>query len=305
MRTHEYFRGKTLVLTGAAQGLGRAIALELGKLGTRLYLIDRDEDGLSRLSMDLADAPCLLRTIVADVSDQQAMEFIEEEIREEGPVDIVIANAGVNGTNSAEELDLALHRRVMEINHFGSVNTIAPFIPGFVSARAGHVVGISSIGAFRGMPRSAHYFASKSATAVFLECLRLDLKKHGIAVTTIFPGFIRTGLTKRNDMIQGFSLSPEQAARATLRAIAARKRSARFPWPMRMLTFLTRILPDAAYDLITLGIAALARSRATAPLARPPVRAPRARGAVASTRGLALRPALERTKRLALLPGVE
>src|SRR5690606_2458613 len=129
------------------------------------------------------------------------------------------------------------------VNLMGVINVIAAVLPGMRQRRAGHLVGISSLGADRGMPGSAAYGASKAALNTYLEGLRVSLRADGIAVTTVCPGFIRTAMTAQNDFRMPGLMEPQQAARQIVRALAKRPPVVRFPLSVSLLMRVLRLMP--------------------------------------------------------------
>src|SRR5262249_56815547 len=122
--------------------------------------------------------------------------------------------------------------------------------PHMVASQKGHLVGISSIAGYRGLPTSAAYSASKAALSIFLESIRVDLRARGIKVTDIRPGFIDTPLTKKNRFPMPFLLPADEAARRIVRAIDRDKRVYTFPWPMALAIQVIRWMPAWLYDFV-------------------------------------------------------
>jgi len=235
-------------ITGASSGIGEALAVYYAAQGARLGLAARRGEALAALNerlggshacypLDVTDAPAL---------HAAALDFIGRS----GAPDIVIANAGVSaGTLTEHEEDLAVFRRIMDINVFGMAATFAPFIPAMQAASGERrLVGIASVAGIRGLPGAEAYSASKAAAIAYLESLRLEMRPCGIKVVTIAPGYIETPMTEINPYQMPFLLSAERAAAAFAAAIARGTSYTVIPWPMGVVAKLLRLLPNWAYD---------------------------------------------------------
>jgi len=235
-------------ITGASSGIGEALAVYYAAQGATLGLAARRGDTLAALNqrlggrhacypLDVTDAPAL---------HAAAVDFIGRF----GAPDIVIANAGVSaGTLTEHEEDLAVFRRVMDINVFGMAATFAPFVPAMRAARGEQrLVGIASVAGIRGLPGAEAYSASKAATITYLESLRLELCDSGVRVVTICPGYIATPMTAVNPYRMPFLLPAAEAARRFARVIARGDSYAVIPWQMGVVAKLLRLLPNALYD---------------------------------------------------------
>lgn len=246
-----FYNDKRIVITGASSGIGKDLALVLAGFGARLALLARRKEALESLKVECQKTSPDVMVLPADVSDEAAMKAVTAEILEHWSyVDIVIANAGVGSLNPADDFSLEINRRSFEINVLGMANTLAPFIPSMIQRRAGQLVGVSSLAAFRGLPNSASYSASKAAQARMLESFRVDLRKYGIAVSSIHPGFIKTPMTDHNEFTMPFMLDVRKSSLLVARAIMARRSSYLYPWPMMLMTMVNRLLPNCLYDRI-------------------------------------------------------
>ncbi len=250
-RRHKSLPEQSVVLlTGAANGIGRATAKRLGGEGFKLGLIDRDRDSLRLLAKELLGGSVLFHTEVGDVCDGSSISLAVEAIEQKlGPVKIVVACAGVGGLSSVLDLDLDGLRRMLEVNVYGVARTIEAVLPGMFARGSGHIVGISSVAGYRGLPWMPGYSASKAALTTYLEGLRPALKRRGVTVTTIFPGFVRTGMTVDTPFRRPIPmLSTEQAAAYIVRAVIKRPRDYCFPFSARIGMGLLRRLPNPLFD---------------------------------------------------------
>jgi short-subunit dehydrogenase len=133
--------------------------------------------------------------------------------------------------------------RIMQVNFLGVVYSIAAVLPGMIARGRGHVVGISSIAADKGLPGAAAYCASKAAVNLYLEGLRIELRKRGVAVTAVCPGFVRTPMVAKNPPMP-FLMEPDAAAQRILRALPRKPKVYTFPRRLKWLMRLARWLPD-------------------------------------------------------------
>jgi short-subunit dehydrogenase len=162
----------------------------------------------------------------------------------------LIANAGIGGTTDAIELLPDEVRKVIEINLIGAVNSVAAVVPEMVRQGKGQLVAISSLSAYRGLPKSAAYCASKAAMSSFFESLRIDLAGKGLDVTIIHPGFIKTPLTAGRKAKLPFLLELNDAVKKIVWAIETKQESYAFPWQLATVVRVGMLLPNSVYDWI-------------------------------------------------------
>ncbi len=245
-----FYSGRTVLVTGAAQGLGRHMALALGRLGARLVITDLHAGKLEDLAQELKAMGREVVHATADVTDMAQMQALKERVPKDWGMHVVIANAGVGGLNPAHHFSVEMDRKTMSINYFGVVNTLALFLDEMKAQRFGTLVGISSLASIRGLPNACSYSASKAAQNNLLESWRLDLAPYGVRVCCVRPGFIKTPMTDHGEFPLPFLVAPERAADLILKAAADGKKVFSFPWPMALLSFLNKWLPVWLYDLI-------------------------------------------------------
>lgn len=216
--------------------------------GATLGLVSRRQAELEALNQRLGGhhACYPLDVTDADALQQAADDFMARV----GLPDIVIASAGVStGTLSECREDLAIFRRVMDINVYGTAATFAPFIrPLAKVGTPGRLVGIASVAGIRGLPGAEAYSASKAATISYLESLRLEMAKTAVKVVTIAPGYIRTPMTARNPYTMPFLMPVEEAAPRFAQAIARGSSYVVIPWQMGIVAKGLRLLPNWLYD---------------------------------------------------------
>ena len=238
------FAEKVVCITGASSGIGRALAMEFAREGARVGVLARREDRLRQLCEEIRAVGATAECAVADASDRDATHAALQSLNERlGPCDVLVANAGVGSSNSVSDLNVPGAEAVIRTNLLGPMYAFEVVLPQMLARRTGHLVGISSVAAFKGLPSAAAYCASKAGLNAYLESLRISLRSKKIAVTTICPGFVRTEMTAKNPKML-WVLEPDAAARKVVRAIARRKKVYCFPRRMRGLIELTRWLPD-------------------------------------------------------------
>src|SRR5436853_990338 len=188
---------KGAFVTGASSGIGRRLAIELACRGAAVGLVARRGDLLNEIVNEIEAAGGRALALPADVTDSTAVRSAADQLSAKfGPIDVLFANAGVGATTHAKDLDAKQVAGVIDVNIIGVVNSVTAVIPGMVKRGRGQLVAISSLAAYRGLPKSAAYCASKAAVSAFFESLRLDLHGSGIDVTIIQSGFITTTLTE-------------------------------------------------------------------------------------------------------------
>lgn len=241
-------------ITGASSGLGMALAREYATRGALLGLVARRADMLHELANSLPGGPH--RIYALDVTDHAVLaEAAYDFLKAAGGVDIVIANAGVSaGTLTELAEDLPVFERIVDINLTAMVATFTPFIDAMQrQAQAGgsgcRLVGIASVAGIRGLPGAAAYSASKAAVISYCESLRLEMRRHGIKVVTIAPGYIDTPMTRSNAYPMPFLMPAERFAARAAEAIAAGVSYRVIPWQMGVVARLLRLLPNWLYDL--------------------------------------------------------
>ncbi|MGJ7509621.1 SDR family oxidoreductase [Variovorax sp. GT1P44] len=245
------FSPDNLVITGACGGLGRALAVEALARGAKVALV-----GLDRAALDaLADsAPGRTAVYTPDVSDVAAVQAMAQDwMSRFGVPDAVIANAGVaGGFDTTEAADLAVFRRILEINLLGVVTTFHPFVAPMRDRNRGTLVGIASLAGRRGLPGNGAYCASKGGLIRYLESLRAELRPSGVRVCTVSPGYLRTPLTAGNRFAMPGLMAPERAAIAILNALSKGREQLVLPRRLGWLAHALALLPAAWRDALLL-----------------------------------------------------
>jgi NAD(P)-dependent dehydrogenase (short-subunit alcohol dehydrogenase family) len=279
-----YYVDKRCLLTGAASGIGRATALELARHGAELYLTDRDEVGLAATVAEVrALGGVVAADRVLDITDYDAVAGFAADLHtRHAAMDIVMNIAGVSAWGTVDQLTHRQWRAMIDVNLMGPIHVIEAFVPAMMAAgRGGHLVNVSSAAGLVALPWHAAYSASKYGLRGLSEVLRFDLARHGIGVSVVVPGAVKTPLVRSVeiagvdrdhprvarwvDRFSGHAVTPERAAAAILagvvrnrfliytsadiRALYAVKRFAWWPYSVamrRVNVFFTHALRPAS-----------------------------------------------------------
>ncbi|MBK5913006.1 SDR family NAD(P)-dependent oxidoreductase [Rhodocyclus purpureus] len=223
--TIDDWRGLRVWLFGASTGIGAALARELAARGARLALSARSADKLAALAGELGSklaagpAPLLLP---CDASKDDSLAAAWGSLLDAwGGVDVAIYLAGDYTPMRADAIDMAVARRLIDVNLVGAIAFTALLAPQLKAQRAGQIALTASVAGYCGLPKSLVYGASKAALINFCETLYLDLSPYGVGVRVINPGFVATPLTAQNDFTMPALQTPEQAASAIVAGFAS------------------------------------------------------------------------------------
>ena len=244
-----------VLITGAASGLGRLMALEAVHRKARVTLLDRDPEGLDRVREELCRLGGEVSAFVVDLADRAALQVVcAQVLAARGGVDILINNAGiVSGKPLLETSDEAIER-TFQVNTLAHFWTVRAFLPGMLSRGRGHLVTVASVAGLAGTSRLSDYCASKFAAVGFDESLRVELKRLGspVRTTVVCPYFIDTG------MFEGAStrfprllpiLQPDDVVRRIM--IAIERNRSRLIMPRFVLALpVARVLPPVLFDAV-------------------------------------------------------
>lgn len=249
---------RRIALTGASGGIGRALAERLAAPGVSMLLLARDEARL-RASADAARARgAEVAWVVRDVTDRGGMAAALEAWDAAAPIDLLIANAGVtagSGPGGAPETPQDA-RRVWETNFVGVLNTVEPLLPALRGRPGARVALMSSLAALRPQPDLAAYSASKAAVRAWGVALRGELRRRGVSVSVICPGFVASPMSARHKGFKPFEIPAARAAEIIARGLARRDPFITFPAPLALLTWLDNRLPAGVSDWFGRGFRA-------------------------------------------------
>ena len=255
------FEGKVVVITGAAGGIGQALAREFGvRQGARLVLTDIDADRLEEARAALGDG---VQVIVqaADVRDAAACQaVIDAGVARWGGIDVMINNAGMAHRSLFEDTSDEVLRRIIDVNLFGSIYCTRAALPSLLKRR-GHVIALSSVAGVAPLVGRTGYAASKHALHGFFETLRAEVRRRGVHVLMVCPGFVDTPLNRRalggdgqpvnRDRADGDPMSPDALAGA-IAAATARRDDFLFPTALSRAAYLLSRLAPSVYERMML-----------------------------------------------------
>ncbi|MCP5019277.1 MAG: SDR family NAD(P)-dependent oxidoreductase [Ketobacter sp.] len=239
---------QTVAITGASSGIGKALAYEFASRGADLALMARRMDVLEELAADIKTRYPNVKSycVELDVAQTESiLPALEQAKALLGSLDCVIANAGITGVNKTGAGDFSKDQRVIQVNLIGGMATVDGAARIFREQGRGKVVGISSVSAFKGIPGSAAYSASKAGFSNYLDATRIELKKHKIDVIAVHPGFVKTDIAPNMDKYP-FVITAEKAARDIVSGIVKGTSNIIVPaLPWAVLGRVMPMLPDS------------------------------------------------------------
>ncbi|MGR3570575.1 SDR family NAD(P)-dependent oxidoreductase [Brevirhabdus sp.] len=235
------FNGRRYWIVGASEGLGRALAHLLADAGAELILSARSSDRLHALAAELPGQP---RVVPVDVAEAASLRSAASQL---GPIDGVVQMTGVYWPMPAAQWDPDLIEKMCDINFTGTARILGAVLPAMLARGAGHIVLTGSLSAYRGLPGSVGYGASKAGIMVMAESLHADLRGTGLEVQLANPGFIRTRLTDKNDFRMPFLMEPDAAAHRIFDQMRRGGFKRSFPAPFSWVFRAAQFLPDSLY----------------------------------------------------------
>jgi short-subunit dehydrogenase len=230
------YAGKVVVVTGASQGIGRALSRELATQGPKLVLAARDEGALAAVAAECRARGAETLVVPTDVGEEAACRaLVEKAVARFSALDVLVNNAGMGMlARFAEVTDLSLYERLVRVNYLGSVYPTFYALPHLERSR-GQIVAVSSLAGLNGVPMRTAYAATKHAQMGFFDSLRIELRDKGVSVTVIAPSFVQSEIRKRSPGPDGRTvplspvreaeiMSAEECARLIVRAMERRKR---------------------------------------------------------------------------------
>lgn len=232
------FDGQVVLVTGASSGIGAELARQFAAAGARVALAARDADALTQVAAECRAQGREALVVPTDITEEAACRaMVERTVAHFGRLDVLVNNAGMSMSARFDELqDLSVFERLWRVNVLGSVWSTAFALPHLKSSR-GRIVAVSSLAGLTGVPKRSAYSASKHAMAGFFDALRIELRDHGVSVTVVYPGFVRSDINRRALSADGTpfgeraylrqpreTMETAECARQILRATAARHR---------------------------------------------------------------------------------
>lgn len=237
------------LLTGASSGIGRSLARRIAARGDPVAVVARRAALLDTLVSEIESAGGRALALPGDVTDRDAMHEAAAEVeRVLGPVERLIANAGGGFSSSPDHFSAAAVADCLELNVVGVANCVEAVLPGMLERHAGHLVATSSLAGYRGLPGAAAYSAAKGALTNLMESLRVDLRRTGVDVTVLAPGFVRVKPPKPGKRGKPLEMDLEAATARMHRAILRRDPFTAFPLSLATAVRLGWALPASLYD---------------------------------------------------------
>jgi short-subunit dehydrogenase len=237
-------RFSSIVITGASSGIGEALALDYAAPGVALALTGRDAQRLDAVAQACRAKGATVVADTIDVVDRDAMSAWLTAFDDAHPVDLIVANAGISIDKDNSSLDdFSVIRKTLDVNVGGVLNTVEPLLSRLIARKRGQIAIVSSLASFIGLPYSASYNASKAAVRVWGESIRYVLKKDGIGVTVICPGFVVSRITASAPFPMPFLMSSAKASAIIRRGLAANRARIAFPVGTKTAVWLGGFMP--------------------------------------------------------------
>jgi short-subunit dehydrogenase len=237
---------KSIVITGASSGIGEALALDYAAPGIALALSGRDARRLDAVAAACRAKGAIVDAGLIDVVDRPALADWLVKFDDAHPVDLVIANAGISIDKDNSSLDdFSIVRKTLDVNVGGMLNTVEPLVSRMMRRKTGQIAVVSSLAGFVGLPYSASYNASKAAVRVWGESVRYVLKKSGVGVSVICPGFVVSRMTAQAPFKMPFLMSSQRASKIIRNGLVRNKARIAFPIPTKAAVWFGGVLPGS------------------------------------------------------------
>ena len=236
---------KTIWITGASSGIGKALAIKFAQEGWKVAISARRENLLKEISKSQNN----IDYFPLDVTDIEKCKTVFNDVKKKlGDVNISVFCTGIHDPKSEKKLNLEKVRKIMEVNFFGAVNSINAVYDYYKDKKSGQISIVSSVAGYRGLPAAGAYCASKSALSSFAESLYFDFKRDNVRISLVSPGFIKTPMTDQNDFPMPMIKSPEFAAEQMFKGLTKSNGfEIHFPKTFTFLMKIIQILPNWLY----------------------------------------------------------
>ena len=240
LKTHNNEK-KTAIITGASDGIGAAFSKLLIKKGWKVFGISRSSSKFKEMNKSFKSNEQSFKYFSCDVQDFKKLKSIAKEI--EAP-DMLLLNAGIYSPVNASEINLDLYKKHININYLGVLNCYEAFLPGLIRKQNGHIIIMSSVSGWIGLPKAAAYGPTKAALRSFAQSARYDLNPKGIKVQLCSPGFVETQATSINDFYMPGLMNVNEAANLIFKYMSSNKFEFSFPLSFSIFMKIFSCLPD-------------------------------------------------------------
>ena len=244
-RLVKYWEGKTMLITGASSGLGRAVVEALAPYKIKFCLLSRREENMLELALKLKDSGSVFWINTCDVRNRgQVFSAVQKFYKQTGRIDVAWINSGVGVNSAFDRWDWGKIEAAIDTNLKGAIYTVRACLEVMAPQNSGAIVGIGSAASMRGLPTRGIYTMTKAGLEFFLESCAAEFPE--IQFTMIHPGFVDTPIlqTSSNRL---WIIAPQKAAKIMIKAVANRKQMLIYPYRMNLLFRLARLLPKSIY----------------------------------------------------------
>jgi len=235
-------------ITGASQGIGKAVALAYAEAGKTVAISARSSDNLQKVVDEASSLTGRILALPCDVTDKgQVTECLNQLIEQERLPDRVILNAGTHQPMDADKFKAETISKLLQINTLGAAIPVEVLLPHFLERQQGQIAIVASVAGYRGLPTASAYGASKAALINLAESLRSELYRSGVDIRLINPGFVKTPLTDKNDFDMPFLITADEAANAIVKGLSGKQFEVVFPTRMAIAMSVLKWLPDRIF----------------------------------------------------------
>jgi len=236
---------KTIWITGASSGIGKALAIKFSKEGWNVAISARRQNLLE----EIAKSNKNIYPFSLDVTDNEKCKLVFENVKKKlGDVNISFFCTGIHDPESERKLNLEKIRKIIEVNFFGTVNSINAVYNYYKDKKSGQISIVSSVAGYRGLPAGGAYCSSKSALTTFAESLYFDLKRYNVRVSVVHPGFIKTPMTDQNNFMMPMIKSADFAAEKIFKGLTqSNSFEIHFPKQFTFIMKILKIMPNWLY----------------------------------------------------------
>lgn len=245
---------RSILITGASSGIGAALALELASANVTLHLIGRNEERLLETCALCEAKGAKVHHAALDVTEKERLEQCIAAWDQANPLDLIVANAGIAGSNLKDHNVVQRLEVLTKVNILGIINTLDPVIEAMIKRKHGSIALLGSMASFLPLPSAPAYGATKSMVLTWGDAIGPVLKKDNIFLSVICPGFVRSKITDANNFPMPFFMESDKAARIIIKGLQKKKPRIAFPLPMYLTLSVLSIFPRFLQRLLTANL---------------------------------------------------